>query len=337
MASIDKVPTGWRARYRTPEGASRSKTFARRTDADRFLTTVEHSKIAGAYLDPSAGRMTFGAFARQWLDAQTFDVSTREAVEVRLRVHILPTFGTLELRSIRPSTVQAWLRGRQAECAPRYVRVMLANLSGVLSAAAEDGLISRNPCAARSVRAPSVEQRRIVPWTAEIMAAVVGAHPGRYRAVPVVAAGCGLRQGETFGLRVEDVDFLRRRVLVRQQVKIVGGRLLLAPPKGGKSREVPLPDAVGVAGRAPAPVPAYRRTRVHVQREQAARPELPTTPGSGSRPSGRPACRRPARTGCTHCATTTPRCCSRPARASAPSRSTSATPTRASRCASTRT
>jgi integrase len=76
---------------------------------------------------------------------------------------------------------------------------------------------------------------------------VIAAHPDRYRAVPVVAAGCGLRQGEVFGLRVEDVDFLRRRMLVRQQVKLLGGRPVIAPPKGGKTREVPLPDVVAEA------------------------------------------------------------------------------------------
>jgi integrase len=87
----------------------------------------------------------------------------------------------------------------------------------------------------------------IVPWTADQVAAVVAAHPLRYRAVPVAAAGCGLRQGEVFGLRVENVDFLRRRVLVRQQVKLLAGHPVLAPPKGGKTREVPLPEAVALA------------------------------------------------------------------------------------------
>lgn len=35
----------WRAHYRTPDGRQRNKTFARKVDADRFLTTVESSKL----------------------------------------------------------------------------------------------------------------------------------------------------------------------------------------------------------------------------------------------------------------------------------------------------
>lgn len=248
MASVERWKSGrWRARYRTPDGSSRSKVFDRKVDAERFLVSVEHSKYAGQYVDTTAGRISFGAFAAQWLAAQTFDESTREAVALRLRVHIEPTFGKMELRLIRPSTVQSWLRGRQETCAPRYVRVMLANLSAILGAAVEDGLIARNPCASRAVRAPSVEVSRIVPWTSEQVRAVITAHPEAYKAIPVVAAGAGLRQGEVFGLRVEDVDFLGRRLHVRQQVKIVGNQLVLAPPKGGKVREVPLADPVAKA------------------------------------------------------------------------------------------
>ncbi len=65
---------------------------------------------------------------------------------------------------------------------------------------------------------------------------MIDALPHRYRAVGVVAAGCGLRQGEVFGLRVDDLEFLRHRLRVEQQVKIVRGQLTTGRPKGGKTR-----------------------------------------------------------------------------------------------------
>lgn len=248
MASISKQPNGrYKVRYRTPDGKDRAQRFDLSREAKAFANTIEADKERGAFVDPRAGRVTFGAFAEPWLAAQTFDDSTREAVASRLRVHLLPTFGQVELRAIRPSTVQAWNRGRQQQCAPRYVRVLLANLSGILGAAVEDGIIARNPCASSAVRAPKVEQQEIIPWSSERVDAVIAAHPGRYRALPVVAAGAGLRQGEVFGLRVEDVDFLGRRLHVRQQIKLVGGRPTPAPPKRGKSRHVPLAEVVAIA------------------------------------------------------------------------------------------
>ena len=143
--------------------------------------------------------------------------------------------------------MQAWLAGRLKECAPRYVRVIASHLSSILGAAVEDGPIQRNPCASSSVRTPPLPKAAVVPWTAAQVAAVAGALPDRYRVLAVVGAGCGLRQGELLSLRAEDVDFLRRRVLVRQQLKITRTRLHVAPPKGGKEREVPLPDVVALA------------------------------------------------------------------------------------------
>ena len=236
----------WQARHRDPSGVEKSRTFTRKLDAQRWLDEVTADLVTGRYVDPRAGRVTLRTFAQRWLETQTFDESTREAVESRLRVHILPVLGDVELRNLRPSTVQAWLRSRE-ESAPSYVRVMLANLSAMLSAAVEDGLIASNPCASPSVKAPAIEKRRVVPWTVEQVQAIVDEHPERYRAVPVVAAGLGLRQGETFGLEVASVDFLRRRVLIRRQVKILKGSPILAPPKGRREREVPLPDVVAVA------------------------------------------------------------------------------------------
>lgn len=63
MPSIDRTGTGWRARWRAPDGGSRSKSFKRKVDAERFLTNVESSKLTGNYLDPAAGRVTFGTIA----------------------------------------------------------------------------------------------------------------------------------------------------------------------------------------------------------------------------------------------------------------------------------
>ena len=56
MASIVKVKNGYRsARWRTPYGASRSKTFDRKVDAERHLTSVAHWKLTGDYVDSVRG------------------------------------------------------------------------------------------------------------------------------------------------------------------------------------------------------------------------------------------------------------------------------------------
>lgn len=70
--------------------------------------------------------------------------------------------------------------------------------------------------------------------------------PDRYKALIVVAAGTGLRQGECFGLTVDRVDFLRRTITVdRQLILPASGPPQFGPPKTAASvRTVPLPKVV---------------------------------------------------------------------------------------------
>ena len=64
MASAEKrVRNGrarWYARYRTPDGQQRTKTFARKVDADHFLVEIEASKQRGSFDDPR-GRVPWSA------------------------------------------------------------------------------------------------------------------------------------------------------------------------------------------------------------------------------------------------------------------------------------
>jgi integrase len=159
---------------------------------------------------------------------------------------VYPALGDLTLRQLaaRPSAIQAWVRG--LPLSPSTVSGVLTTLSMVMNAAVDDGLVDRNPCSARSVRAPKVPDRKVVPWTAGQVQAVRAALPDRYRALADAGRWLGLRQGEAFGLAVEDIDFLRRVVHVRRQVKRLGNSLVFAPPKGGEDREMPLPDTVSL-------------------------------------------------------------------------------------------
>jgi integrase len=236
----------WQARYLDPDGVERTRAFERKQDAERFLVNIGADVLRGAYVDPAAGKVTFRAFAEGWLAAQTFDEPSRVATELRLRLHASAHFGEREMRSIKPSVIQAWIRKLQQDLAPSYVHSIFVNVSSVFNAAVDDGIIVKNPCKASSVKLPSRERAKIVPWSLERVQTVIEALPERYRALGVVAAGCGLRQGEGFGLRVCDVDFLRRQLHVEQQVRLIGTRLELAPPKRKKTRTVPLPDSVAV-------------------------------------------------------------------------------------------
>jgi integrase len=240
----------WRVRYMDPSGAEHSKSFRVRADAEAFLDTTAADVRRGTWIDPGAGKITLASFAGDWLAMQTFEPSTREAVEMRLRKHVYPVLGHHALGHLasRPSLVQAWLRG--LDVSPAYARVIFTTLSTVLNAAVSDELIPKNPCQASSVRRPKAEARRIEPWAADRVEAIREALPERYRLICDLGSGLGLRQGEMLGLAAGDVEWLRKGgavVHVRRQVKIVGGKLVYGLPKGGKMRDIPLPESVGLA------------------------------------------------------------------------------------------
>ncbi|MEV4369091.1 site-specific integrase [Nonomuraea sp. NPDC049637] len=73
--------------------------------------------------------------------------------------------------------------------------------------------------------------------------------PERFRAMVDMGGGCGLRQGEIFAVDVDALDFDSYVLHVVQQLKYSEYRLVLAPPKGGKLRDVPLPGPVADAIR----------------------------------------------------------------------------------------
>ncbi|MEV0431248.1 site-specific integrase [Micromonospora sp. NPDC050495] len=239
MASIQKRPDGrYRVRWRDPEGRERAKHFARKVDAERWRATVTADMVRGAYVDPQAGRVTFRDFAEQWRTAQPARPNTAARHQSTLERHVYPAIGGLALAAVRPSQVQAMVSGWSL--AAGSVRTVFSTVRAVFSAAVRDRAIGLDPC--KGVKLPAVERKRITPLTVEQVEAIADAVPAEYRALVVLAAGTGLRQGEAFGVQLGDVDWLRRSLAVQRQVQpgpVVG------PLKNRAAyRVIPLGDVV---------------------------------------------------------------------------------------------
>lgn len=234
----------WAARYRDSNGQQKSPKFRTKPEAERHLKKVEGELARGLYVDPSAGQVTLKEFAEDVVKNASVEESSRHDLERRFRKHVYPFLGGSQLRAIRPSMIQEWIKGRSAELGDQTVRTVFDNLSMVFQAAVDDELIARNPCRAGSVKPPSVTRRKVIPWSVELVSGIRSALPARYQALVVPGAGCGLRQGEVLGLAVDDLSASKHTLHVRRQVKLMAGKPVFAPPKGGKEREVPLPGHV---------------------------------------------------------------------------------------------
>jgi integrase len=67
---------------------------------------------------------------------------------------------------------------------------------------------------------------------------------GRFRALVLVLAYTVLRWGEAVGLRVRDIEFLRRRLSIHENAVQLGVDDAVGPTKGRKARSVPVPEFV---------------------------------------------------------------------------------------------
>lgn len=189
--------TSWLARWRDPNGRHRKRSFARRLDAERFLATVTADIVHGSYVDPNDPTQ-FRDYAESWRLAQVHRPTTRAHVETNLRRHAYPTFGDRRLSTIRPSEVQAWVTGLCHALSPATVQVNHGLLAAIFKAALRDRLVSSSPCA--GTKLPKKLPFEVVPLGTATVERLVDAVPDRYRALVVLAAGTGLRQGECFGL-----------------------------------------------------------------------------------------------------------------------------------------
>jgi integrase len=234
----------WVARYRE-SGRQRKKAFAKQYDAERWLSKTLADLAAGTWVDPQAGRVTVSDYGPKHRGEQLHRDSTADYAERAFRLHVDPVLGHLQLGQVRPSHIRAWVKDRSRVLAPSTLRVVYAYLAGMFAHAAADRLIGTTPCV--NIRLPELDGARVIPTPVQVHA-LADALPARYQGIPLLAAACGLRVGEILGLELDSVDFLRHQVHVRQQLKVLPGRVpYLGEVKTKTSRRtVELPDAGGM-------------------------------------------------------------------------------------------
>jgi integrase len=261
MASIEKRvrdgQTTWRAHYRTPSGAQRNKTFRRKVDAERFLSSVESAKVTGSYVDPALAKVTVGEWAETWSAGQAhLKPTTRSRYDGIIRKHIHPKWDRVKLANVSHGDVQAWVTELAKGHSPATVHKIHRVLSLVLDMAVKDGRLARN--VASGVNLPRVrkhEHRYLTHEQVDDLATATGypAQPNKhssldtrtnetYRLVVLFLAYTGVRFGEMAALRVARIDLTHNRAVIAESVTPVQGQgLVWGTTKTHQRREVPIP------------------------------------------------------------------------------------------------
>jgi integrase len=244
---IQTTAGGYRANWRDAAGRQRAKTFRTKREAAAYLAEVETSLNRGSYVDPHAGRLRFGDYARRWLAARNDEITTAARDASIMRNHVVPRWGSTPLAKIDHLAVQQWVTELGAQLSPATVTECFRLTSAVLRTAMRDRLIGHNPCeGVRLTRRRRMDTDDRVISRHELVTQLLPAVPARYRALVALAGGTGLRWGECAGLRWDAVDLVAGVVRVVRVAVEVSGHVTDKPyPKSRAGRRVvPLPAFV---------------------------------------------------------------------------------------------
>ncbi|MFF0066801.1 tyrosine-type recombinase/integrase [Streptomyces sp. NPDC005279] len=239
----------WTASYLGPDGQEfrASETFETKKDAEVWLSQIEADLSRGNWQDPDAGAVNFKEYALQWVDERGLSATTDELYRRLLRLHLLPTFESLDLDEITAPRVRTWRADRLASTgAATTVAKAYRLLKAIMETAVDDELIRRNPCRIRGAGKESAAERQIA--TVDQVDALANALGPRWRLMVYLGAYGPMRPEEQAELRRKDVDLDAMTIRVR-----------MAAPELATGRRAP-GDTKSEAGKRLVVLPAFLRT-----------------------------------------------------------------------------
>lgn len=207
------------------------------------------------------GAETVAVFATRWLDGLDLAATTMAGYRKMMRLHVVPTLGTLTLPKVSPTRLAQLYRSLEASgrkdakhlgdglSAASVLKVHVL-IGAMLDAAVADGLLIRNAARHPDARPPTpktvrAERPEIHPWDAkEVRAFLSWAEQFDDRYVAwFTSVRTGVRRGELLGLQWRDIDHHKGVISVRRSVVLVkqfggGETFIVKPPKSGRPRTV---------------------------------------------------------------------------------------------------
>ena len=168
--------------------------------------------------------------------------SNYRVLESAWRVHVQPVWGPARIADVDLAAVERWIAAMKQKSGATTVIRAYGVLAGILDDAVKARRLAANP--ARGVEnLPNKSAKRRVYLTAEDVGRLAG-ESGDHRVLVLTLAFTGIRWGEAVALRVSDVQFLKRRLLIHDNAVQLGVDHAVGETKGREERSVPVPQFV---------------------------------------------------------------------------------------------
>lgn len=265
----------WLVGWYEPGGVQqRTKTFAKRTDAEAFLSELEDDIRSGRYIDPTARERTFAEAAEAWLDSKNrIKDSSWRRYRRELDNYVLPQWGKRKIGNITRQQIDAWVKQlrsgtavfvfdqkqhlngggkKPVEMSPNYLRhVVGATFGGVLRYAMHEKWIGANPLERVELPRDEGDIENDLPSLTYLevdqLADAAEDAAGRMsdRVLFDTLAHSGPRIGEATALKIKDLRLDEKRARIhRTWTTDREGRRKLGPVKTWEKRWIPLPEFV---------------------------------------------------------------------------------------------
>ncbi len=235
-----RLPSGrWRIRWLDVANRRVSATFDTFNDAQkalyRTLADVEAMRQGTLPLPPP--KKTFADLTKLWMDNRVVLKRSGAQDKSRLRAHLTPAFGKLELQDITFARIETFTADRAA-LSKQSLRHILILLNAMLKYAKEHGWLHVVP----KIEPPKVKRNdpnfSYLRSADEIRRFLMAAHDEGVDTYTLYATAVytGMRQGELAGLRWADVNLDGRLIMVNHSY--------LGPTKSDEARPVPILDVL---------------------------------------------------------------------------------------------
>jgi integrase len=249
FGSVDKLATGYRARYFGPDGRryKAPTLFLTKREARSWLSLRQSEIIRKAWEPPEAAeqkpaKTTFAEYAEQWLAERDLKDRTREHYRKLLDQRLLKApFASLPLASITSDDVRTW-HAKMGTKTPTMRAHCYGLLRTIMATAASDGKIAVNPCVIRGAGSAR-RVHKIRPATLDELEIITSEMPPQLQPTILLASWLALRFGEIAELRRMDCDLGDEVIRVRRAVvRVQGGAFRVTTPKSDAGvRDVAIP------------------------------------------------------------------------------------------------
>jgi len=219
QGSIVKRSDIYYAVYRIGDKQKWEKVSPVKKEAEKVLAERLHDLNTNVV--PEQPDILFKAFAAKWLaDYAKVSVkkSTFDSYAAIFRLHLIPTFGNLNLRRISGAHIQAFVAAKVSKhgLSPKSVVNMLIPLKEMFKHATHWGYVRYDPSIA--VKRPRVEQEEMDFLNPEEIAPFLQHVRPQYHALFLTAILTGMRRGELLGLKWGDIDWRSSQISVRRSL-----------------------------------------------------------------------------------------------------------------------